>query len=210
MGAQSVQGPHQSQPGRRCCRAVLRAGRSRAQGREGGGCGPRAASAPARRAAPPALPARSLGAPEPWSPRAACSPPWWSRATSSPWPPCGSGAGGAGGRRRRKVSRRPCPGAVTSRRRRPCRREREVGRGGGRLLSPRHFLVPPLPVPSRAAARGRGEAVLPLPPTRTRRPARSLVVGGMRLALGAAWAVRERPWAGSPPGRGALRPRGTR
>ncbi|KAK1331815.1 hypothetical protein QTO34_007491 [Cnephaeus nilssonii] len=92
----------------------------------------------------------------------------------------------------------PLPGAVTSRRRRPCRREREVGRGGGRLLSPRHFLVPPLPVPSRAAARGRGEAVLPLPPTRTRRPARSLVVGGMRLALGAAWAVRERPLGGEP------------
>lgn len=49
------------------------------------------------------LPALRPAPPEPWSPRAACFLPSWSWATSSPWPPCGTGAGGARGCRMSKV-----------------------------------------------------------------------------------------------------------
>lgn len=70
--------------------------------------------------------------PEPWSPRAACFLPSWSWATSSPWPPCGTGAGGARGCRMSKV--RPMvatPGAAVSCRQ-PARGLR-AGRSRGRL-----------------------------------------------------------------------------
>lgn len=99
-------------PGRRCGRAVPQAGRSQVPGhpppthtrlpsREGRGLpgiwppAPKGGSACC---------AHSGAAPEPWSPRAACFPPWWSWATPSPWPRCGTGAGGAGGCRTCKVS----------------------------------------------------------------------------------------------------------
>lgn len=137
--------------------------------------------------------------PEPWSPREACSPPWWSRATSSPWPPCGSGAGDAGGRRTRKVSRRLSPGAATSHSRRPCQREREAGRGASShpCISP----SPPLPVPSGPAARGRRTQCCSCLPRGTRDPAAPLRSPGWAGGeAGAGW--RGRAGRPSPPPQG--------
>lgn len=110
---------------------------------KGGGCRPGAASERQLRSL-----CRSFGAPEPWSPRAACFLPWWSWATSSLWPLCGTGAGGAGGHRMSKVSpwRLP-PGPLA-----PATAPAKGGwrRGGGEGPPPSHpciSLFPPLPVP---------------------------------------------------------------
>lgn len=93
-----------------------------------------------------ACPACSRAAPEPWSPPAACFPPWWSWATSSPWLLCGTGAGGASGLKMSKVS---AWAAVASRH--PCQEaEGEAGRGTGHLPPAPHF---PEPSPSRPGAK---------------------------------------------------------
>lgn len=94
---------------------------------------------------------RLLCSPEPWSRRAVCSLPWWSWATLSPWPLCGTGTGGAGGRRMSKVSPlvATARAAVTSRH--PVRRLR-AGRARGRL--------PPAPASPYALPFRPGEAAL--------------------------------------------------
>lgn len=111
-GAQLVPGPGlvPGAPGSRCGRAVLQAGRSRVLGRPpstpafqaGKGGIHRSLAAGSEGRLPLLCPPPA--APEPWSPRAACFLHWWSWAMSLPWPPCGTGAGGAGGCRMCKVS----------------------------------------------------------------------------------------------------------
>lgn len=197
--------------GRSAGRAVPGAPLARPRAGKGGGCPPRAASAPSRRAAPLALPAAAWG-PAPWSPQAACFPPWWSWATSPPWSPCGSGAGGAGGRRRRKVSRRRlCPGLSPATAAAPARGSWSRGGAGARAASSHPCISssPPLPVPSGAAARGRRTAVLPLPPTRHRRPCGSPGWTGAEPGAGVGGPCRgaPRPLAERPPVRGARRAR---
>lgn len=152
MGARLVPPQDQSgAPGRGCSRAGLPAGRSLVHPGKGGGCPACAAGS----GGSSACSARGCPAPAPWSPRAACFPPWWSWAMSSPWPPCGTGAGGAGGRGMSKVSAAgsSLPGAAAGHR--PCQGGWRRGRPRGPPPSPLHFLVPSPSSPwSPAAARG--------------------------------------------------------
>lgn len=115
--------------------------------------------------------AHGRAAPEPWSPRAACFPPWWSWAISSRWLPYGTGAGGAGGRRMSKVS------AAGSYRLGPLVASRcpasglEAGRGDGPPPShPCISLRRPLPVPLLSTSTW-SESYCPLPPTLIEDPA---------------------------------------
>lgn len=133
-------------PGRQCGRAVLQAGRSLVLAPppsalhvgKGGGSQP-----PQRLGGQPCLLCLQPGSPEPWSPRVACFPPWWSWAMLSPWPLCGTGAGGAGACRMSKVSAAGGyrPGCCHQPLPRP--RGLEAGRGqAAASLPPLHFLVP--------------------------------------------------------------------
>lgn len=152
MGARLVPPQDQSgAPGRGCSRAGLPAGRSLVHPGKGGGCPACAAGS----GGSSACSARGCPAPAPWSPRAACFPPWWSWAMSSPWPPCGTGAGGAGGRGMSKVSAAGSSLPGTAAGHRPCQGGWRRGRPRGPPPSPLHFLVPSPSSPwSPAAARG--------------------------------------------------------
>lgn len=152
MGARLVPPQDQSgAPGRGCSRAGLPAGRSLVHPGKGGGCPACAAGS----GGSSACSARGCLAPAPWSPRAACFPPWWSWAMSSPWPPCGTGAGGAGGRGMSKVSAAGSSLPGTAAGHRPCQGGWRRGRPRGPPPSPLHFLVPSPSSPwSPAAARG--------------------------------------------------------
>lgn len=152
MGARLVPPQDQSgAPGRGCSRAGLPAGRSLVHPGKGGGCPACAAGS----GGSSACSARGCPAPAPWSPRAACFPPWWSWAMSSPWPPCGTGAGGAGGRGMSKVSATGSSLPGTAAGHRPCQGGWRRGRPRGPPPSPLHFLVPSPSSPwSPAAARG--------------------------------------------------------
>lgn len=152
MGARLVPPQDQSgAPGRGCSRAGLPAGRSLVHPGKGGGCPACAAGS----GGSSACSARGCPAPAPWSPWAACFPPWWSWAMSSPWPPCGTGAGGAGGRGMSKVSAAGSSLPGTAAGHRPCQGGWRRGRPRGPPPSPLHFLVPSPSSPwSPAAARG--------------------------------------------------------